>query len=34
VPSGVITLVQAEQINQAAKDSSIKYLLNAHVYTV
>jgi hypothetical protein len=34
VPSGVITSVQAEQINQAGKDSSIKYLLNALVYTV
>ena len=34
VPSGVITSLQAEQVAQAAKDSSIKYLLNALVYTV
>ena len=34
VPSGVISSVQAEQINQAAKDSSIKYLLIANVYDV
>jgi hypothetical protein len=33
VPSSIITFVQTEQIAQAAKDSSIKYLFNALVYT-